>query len=66
VRESCVCPSFTGVQGVLTLDETDSTDARVEASVEASSVNTRDPQRDAHLKSADFFELERASRRLAE
>jgi len=48
------------------LDETDSTDARVEASIEASSVNTRDPQRDAHLKSADFFELERASRRLAE
>ena len=42
------------------------TDARVEASIEASSVNTRDPQRDVHLKSADFFELERASRRLAE
>jgi polyisoprenoid-binding protein YceI len=48
---------FTGVQGVLTLDETDLTNARVEASIEAASVNPRDSQRDAHLKSADFFDL---------
>jgi polyisoprenoid-binding protein YceI len=46
---------FTGVRGVLTLDETDLTNARVEASIEAASVNTRDSQRDAHLKSADFL-----------
>jgi polyisoprenoid-binding protein YceI len=56
---SSVKGQFTGVQGVLTLDETDLTNGRVEASIEAASVNTRDPQRDAHLKSPDFFDAEK-------
>ncbi len=47
---------FTGVTGVLTLDETDMTRSRVEASIDAASINTRDTQRDTHLKSADFFD----------
>ncbi len=50
---------FTRVQGVLALDETDLTNSNVEASIEAASINTRDSQRDAHLKSADFFEVDR-------
>jgi polyisoprenoid-binding protein YceI len=50
---------FTAVTGVITLDETDVTKSRVEASIEAASVNTRDAQRDAHLKSADFFDVEK-------
>jgi polyisoprenoid-binding protein YceI len=50
---------FTRVKGVLTLDETDLTNSRVEASIEAASINTRDDQRDAHLKSADFFDVEK-------
>ena len=50
---------FTRVTGVLSLDETDVTNARVEASVEAASINTRDEQRDTHLKSADFFHAEK-------
>ena len=50
---------FTGVKGVLTLDETDLTKSRVEASIDAASINTRDAQRDAHLKSADFFDVEK-------
>ncbi len=50
---------FTAVKGSLILDETDLTNSRVEASVEAASINTRDPQRDAHLKSADFFDVEK-------
>jgi polyisoprenoid-binding protein YceI len=45
--------------GVLSLDETDVTKSRVEASIEAASINTRDAQRDAHLKSADFFDVEK-------
>ena len=49
---------FTGVTGVLELDEEDSANSRVEATIDASSVNTRDAQRDAHLKSSDFFDVE--------
>ena len=50
---------FTSLNGVLALDETDPTNSRVEATIEAASVNTRDAQRDAHLKSADFFDVEK-------
>lgn len=50
---------FTGVSGVLTMDESDPTKSHVEASIDASSINTRDAQRDGHLKSADFFEVEK-------
>jgi polyisoprenoid-binding protein YceI len=50
---------FTRVKGVLALDETDLTNSRVEASIEAASINTREDQRDAHLKSADFFDVEK-------
>jgi polyisoprenoid-binding protein YceI len=50
---------FTSVQGVLSLDESDITNSRVQASIEAASINTREAQRDAHLKSADFFDVEK-------
>ena len=48
---------FTRINGVLSLDETDLTNSQVEASIEAASITTRDVQRDAHLKSADFFDV---------
>jgi len=50
---------FTSVQGVLELDEGDIGNSRVRASIEAASINTREAQRDAHLKSADFFDVEK-------
>ena len=50
---------FTAVKGFLALDETDLTNSRVEASIEAASIDTRDAQRDAHLKSADFLDVEK-------
>ena len=50
---------FTGLQGVLTLDETDVTKSRVETSIDAASITRATPQRDAHLKSADFFDVEK-------
>src|ERR1700732_3533922 len=50
---------FPKITGTLTLDESDLTNSRVEASIEAASIETRDPQRDAHLKSADFFDVEK-------
>src|SRR5262249_3616192 len=46
---------FSKVSGVLVHDESDPTKSHVEASVEAASIETREPQRDAHLKSPDFF-----------
>ena len=50
---------FTGVSGRLERHEGDVTKSKVEVTIEAASVNTREPQRDAHLKSADFFEVEK-------
>ncbi|MCC7497154.1 MAG: YceI family protein [Bryobacterales bacterium] len=50
---------FTSLSGVLTLDETDVTNSRIEASIETKTVDTREPDRDAHLRSADFFEVEK-------
>ncbi len=50
---------FSGIQGSLILDEADITKSRVEASIDATSINTREPQRDAHLKSADFLDVEK-------
>ena len=49
---------FTGITGVLTLDENDIAGSWVEATIDASTINTREAQRDAHLKSADFFDVE--------
>lgn len=48
---------FSKVSGALILDESDLANSRVEASIEAASIHTRDDQRDAHLKSADFFDI---------
>jgi polyisoprenoid-binding protein YceI len=50
---------FTSIQGKLELDEDDVTKSSVEASIDATTINTREPQRDAHLKSADFFDVEK-------
>ncbi|MGC2162327.1 MAG: YceI family protein [Silvibacterium sp.] len=50
---------FTGLTGVLKLDEGDVTKSSVEATIDAASINTRDAQRDGHLKSADFFDVEK-------
>ncbi|MGB6690459.1 MAG: YceI family protein [Terracidiphilus sp.] len=50
---------FTGLSGTLNLHETDHTLSSVEASVDVASVHTGDPQRDGHLKSAEFFDVEK-------
>jgi polyisoprenoid-binding protein YceI len=49
---------FTGVSGVFNLNENDPTQSRVEAMIDAASINTSNADRDAHLKSADFFDVE--------
>src|ERR1700675_4732262 len=50
---------FNAVTGALKLDGTDITKSRIEASIDAATINTRDAQRDAHLKSADFLDVEK-------
>jgi polyisoprenoid-binding protein YceI len=50
---------FTGISGWLVRDEGNIAGSQVEVSVDAGSINTRDAQRDAHLKSADFFDVEK-------
>ena len=50
---------FAKVTGTLTLDESNLGNSRVEALIEAASLETRDAQRDAHLKSEDFFHVEK-------
>ena len=49
---------FKGVQGTLTLDEADPSRTSVEAEIDASSLDTGDEQRDTHLKSPDFLDVE--------
>jgi polyisoprenoid-binding protein YceI len=50
---------FSGLSGVLKLDETDYTHSVVEATIPVASISTGDDQRDGHLKSADFFDAEK-------
>jgi polyisoprenoid-binding protein YceI len=50
---------FGGVEGTVLLDDTDSAFADVDVRIDVASIDTRDAQRDAHLKSADFFEAEK-------
>ncbi|ABF42702.1 YceI [Candidatus Koribacter versatilis Ellin345] len=55
---STVRGQFTGVSGVVILDNVDVTQSQVNVTIEAASLDTRDAQRDAHLKSSDFFGVE--------
>ena len=50
---------FTGVKGTVTVDEADPAKSTVEVVIDAASIDTREPQRDTHLRSADFFDVER-------
>jgi polyisoprenoid-binding protein YceI len=50
---------FTNVKGAVSLNDADITDSQVEATIDAASLTTREPQRDAHLRSADFFDVEK-------
>jgi polyisoprenoid-binding protein YceI len=49
---------FQNVSGTLTLDESDLTKSKVEATIDVKSLSTRDEKRDGHLMSADFFDAD--------
>ena len=50
---------FTSLKGALSRHEADIANSHVEVSIEAASLTTSDPQRDAHLKSPDFLDVEK-------
>ncbi len=54
---STVRGEFGKLTGMVVLDRGNLRASRVEASIDAASVNTREPKRDAHLKSPDFFDV---------
>ena len=53
---STVKGQFEKVKGTLELDDKDVTKSTVEVTIDLGSVNTHEPKRDGHLKSADFFD----------
>lgn len=53
---STVKGRFAGVEGYILADPSDLTTAEAEVTIDAASVDTREPQRDEHLRSADFFD----------
>ncbi|HWK89637.1 MAG TPA: YceI family protein [Longimicrobium sp.] len=50
---------FGAVSGTIQLDEANLAGSSVEVAIDTGSIDTRSEQRDAHLRSADFFDVER-------
>jgi polyisoprenoid-binding protein YceI len=50
---------ISAVEGSITLDESDLTKSSVAVALDATTIDTRDPKRDDHLRSADFLDVER-------
>jgi polyisoprenoid-binding protein YceI len=48
---------FGKVTGTVNLDDKDATKSKVEAVIDATTIDTREAKRDAHLKSPDFFDV---------
>ena len=49
---------FAGWTGTLQIDDEDLTRSSVNVEVDLATVDTKEPKRDAHLRSADFFDVE--------
>ncbi len=54
---STVRGEFHGVKGTVILDGQDITKSTVDVTIDATSVDTREPDRDKHLKSPDFLDV---------
>jgi polyisoprenoid-binding protein YceI len=55
---STVKGRFPGVRGTITFDEENPVNSSVEVEIDAATIDTRNEQRDAHLRSADFLDIE--------
>lgn len=49
--------TFEKTSGTVELDDKDLTKSKVEVKIDPATINTREPKRDAHLKSPDFFDV---------
>ena len=49
--------NFTKSKGVVTIDDKDITNLKVEVTIDAASVNTDNAKREEHLRSGDFFDV---------
>ena len=50
---------FSGVSGSVQFDDANPANSKVDARIDVNTIRTRDDQRDAHLKSPDFFDVEK-------
>lgn len=50
------------IEGTIRFDETEPTRSTVEVTLDAATIDTRDPQRDAHLRSGDFLDADQFPR----
>jgi polyisoprenoid-binding protein YceI len=48
---------FSGVGGTVLYDAENPDNGKIDATIDATTIHTRDDQRDAHLKSADFLDV---------
>jgi polyisoprenoid-binding protein YceI len=55
---STVRGEFHNVKGAIELDDKDISKSSVDVTIDTTTVDTREPGRDKHLKSADFFDVE--------
>src|SRR6516162_10512273 len=54
---STVRGEFHAVNGIVIVDDSDLAKSSVNVTIDASTVDTREPDRDKHLRSADFFDV---------
>jgi polyisoprenoid-binding protein YceI len=50
---------FSGVSGTVVVDHENPANSKIDAKIDVNTIQTRDAQRDTHLKSADFFDVEK-------
>jgi polyisoprenoid-binding protein YceI len=50
---------FTKLSGTVKLDPAKPENAKIEVAIDVASISTREEKRDAHLRSADFFDVEK-------
>jgi polyisoprenoid-binding protein YceI len=55
---STVRGTFEKLSGTVALDEADPTRSIIDVEIDARSISTREPKRDAHLRSADFLDAD--------